>query len=62
MLFHRSQMQAMRHFSYPVIPASWPSRAIRRAVKQHRLHRLPTAWKAALAATPRIAEVIQSLP
>jgi hypothetical protein len=62
MLFHRSQMSAIRSVSYPVIPSGWPNRAIRRAVKQGRLHRLAAPWRAALTTTPGIAQAIRRLP
>lgn len=41
--------------TYPTVPAVWPNRATRRAVKQNREHRLPAAWRGFLAVLPDAA-------
>lgn len=40
----RNLFQAVPGISYPTVPANWPNRAIRRAVKLRRESRLPGEW------------------
>jgi hypothetical protein len=46
---------------YPEVPAGWPNRAVRRAVKQNRESRLPQCWKQALMVMPKLRAAIKVL-
>ena len=43
------------------VPAMWPNRAIRRAVKQGRMSRVPAEWLAAMARRPGLQQAIKGL-
>jgi hypothetical protein len=60
-MFQRNQLQALSGLMYPVVPAGWPNRAVRRAVKQNRESRLPQCWKQALVAMPKLRAAIKVL-
>jgi hypothetical protein len=52
----------VREFSrYPEIPAGWPNRATRRAVKQGRDSRLSGEWRQVLAQQPALRQAIRAL-
>jgi len=46
--------------TYPPIPAAWPSRAVRRAVK-YAEHLVPSAWKQFVLARPMVRQAIAAL-
>lgn len=43
-----------RECIYPVVPANYPNRAVRRAVQQGRLQRLPGEWREYLTVHPQL--------
>lgn len=42
-------------------PANYPNRAVRRAVCLNKMNRLPSEWKAYLAAVPTFAAMIKEV-
>ena len=65
-MFNRFQLQARGPLfgmagHYPEIPAGWPNRSVRRAVKQNRESRLPGEWRQALAVMPNLRAHIKAL-
>ncbi|QSI31460.1 hypothetical protein GNX71_18495 [Variovorax sp. RKNM96] len=38
--------------TFPTVPANWPNRAVRRAIKQGHESRLPGEWRGFLAVNP----------
>jgi hypothetical protein len=61
-MFNRDQLQARQFLGYyPEIPAIWPNRATRRAVKQNRLSRLSGEWRQKLAETPGLRAAVVAL-
>jgi hypothetical protein len=46
---------------YPTVPAGWPNRLVRRAVKQGREFRLPACWRQALVTMPNLRTAIKTL-
>lgn len=76
MTFSRDQMQArnplrfrgrkasnLRHAGvYPPIPAGWPNRSVRRAIRFARPSRLPAVWASVLASRPELRAAIKELP
>lgn len=57
----RAQFQAIRGLHYPAIPAFWPNRAVRRAVKQGRESRNPGEWRAAFVTRPLLRQAVRLL-
>lgn len=47
---------------YPEVPAAWPNRAIRRAVKQRRMSRVPAVWLAAFTQHKDLKVAVARLP
>lgn len=47
--------------TYPEVPAGWPNRATRRAVKQGRTQRLSGEWRQVLANHPGLVPHIKAL-
>jgi hypothetical protein len=47
--------------TYPLVPSWWPSRLVRRAVKQGHESRLSAAWKSFLAINPNVRKHIVTL-
>lgn len=47
---------------YPEVPAVWPNRAVRRAVKFGKTSRLPAEWREFLTARPEIRKAISTMP
>jgi hypothetical protein len=43
---------------YPVVPATWPNRAVRRAVRYRR--ELPREWAAFFFANPKLKELVRT--
>lgn len=60
-MFQRNLMQALRGAVYPTVPAMWPNRAVRRAVKQGHEHRVPQEWRAAMAIHEGLRQAIKVL-
>lgn len=75
-MFNRTQLQARNHYrfrgtrmaygyrdacEYPEVPAGWPNRATRRAVKQNRFSRLTGDWRAVLVQRPELVQAIRVL-
>ena len=61
-MFNRDQLQARAHRGYyPEVPAIWPNRATRRAVKQGRNSRLSAEWRQKLATTQGLRAAIAGL-
>lgn len=46
---------------YPEVPAGWPNRATRRAIKQRQEHLLSSSWSAVLALHPQLRQHIKEL-
>lgn len=46
---------------YPEVPAMWPNRAVRRAVKHNRMSSVPGPWLAAMAQRPGLQAAIRAL-
>jgi hypothetical protein len=46
---------------YPEVPAGWPNRATRRAVKGNRMSRLSAPWKALFAAHSNLVAEVRKL-
>jgi hypothetical protein len=52
---------ALRGAKYPEIPAAWPNRAVRRAVKLNCESRLPAEWRQFLAINSSMRGAIKAL-
>lgn len=46
---------------YPAIPATWPNRAVRRAVKQGHNSRVPQDWRSLFALQPQFRAAVKAL-
>ena len=53
-----NHFQAVSGLSYPTIPATWPNRAVRRAVRNNRT--LPTEWVAFFFKFPKLKAFINT--
>jgi hypothetical protein len=74
-MFNRNQLQALasqvptkngcrtdrENSTYPTVPAAWPNRATRRAVKQGRMSRLSAPLVAFLALNPDYYKAIKEM-
>lgn len=61
-MFNRDQLQSVKSLGYyPEVPALWPNRATRRAVKQGRNHRLSSEWRQVLLERPALRAAIVGL-
>jgi hypothetical protein len=56
----RNLNQAIKDQSYPTIPATWPNRAVRRAVQTGREWRLPKVWAVFLAGNMEFRKAIKA--
>lgn len=62
-MFNRDQLQAVAYLGYyPAIPAMWPNRATRRAIKQGRDNRLTGEWRQALTVHSGLRAAVKGLP
>lgn len=41
----KNLFQALKNSNYPTVPATWPNRAVRRAVRKGHTSRLPDNWR-----------------
>lgn len=63
----RNSFQAQRGIpgfiasNYPAIPATWPNRAVRRAVKQGRDSRVPEVWRSLFSLQPQFRAAVKAL-
>ncbi len=57
----RHDFQAQRGVRYPTIPANWPNRLVRRAVRLRQDHRLPGEWRAAFVVQPMLRPAVAAL-
>ncbi len=57
---NRNEMQAVSGVRYPVIPAGWPSRATRRAIRYGEF-RLSSEWRQTLVQRPLLRAAMKSL-
>jgi hypothetical protein len=46
---------------YPEVPAGWPNRATRRAVKGNRMSRLSSEWRQVLVVRPALVDAIKGM-
>lgn len=47
--------------AYPAVPAMWPNRAVRRAVKLNRMARVPAEWLSAMVRHQGLKQAIKGL-
>lgn len=54
----RNPFEASKGVAYPAVPATWPNRAVRRAVRHNR--RLPQVWAAFFAMNPKLRDLVRT--